>query len=89
MAGCKSILYSLKSRFNNFLTAPKICYTISFMSQHLISRYLNELSDLRRVSGEARESVVSEAFKTLLKDWGRSKDLIFVPEYKLARSMHD
>jgi hypothetical protein len=53
------------------------------MSQHLISRYLNELSDLRRVSGDVRESVVSEAFKTLLKDWGRSKDLIFVPQYQL------
>ena len=30
-----------------------------------------------------RESVVSEAFKTLLKDWGRSKDLIFVPQYEI------
>jgi predicted helicase len=59
------------------------------MSQHLISRYLNELSDLRRVSGEARESVVREAFKTLLKDWGRSKDLIFVPEYKLDTAARD
>jgi predicted helicase len=59
------------------------------MSQHLISRYLNELSDLRRVSGEARESVVREAFKTLLKDWGRSKDLVFVPEYKLETLTRD
>jgi predicted helicase len=59
------------------------------MSQHLIGRYLNELSDLRRVSGEARESVVREAFKTLLKDWGRSKDLIFVPEYKLDTATRD
>jgi predicted helicase len=59
------------------------------MSQHLISRYLNELSDLRRVSGEARESVVREAFKTLLKDWGRSKDLIFIPEYKLDTATRD
>jgi N-6 DNA Methylase len=53
------------------------------MSQQLISRYLNDLSDLRRVSGEVRESVVREAFKTLIKDWGRSKNLIFVPEYRL------
>lgn len=51
------------------------------MSQHLIGRYLNELSDLRRASGRGNESIVREAFKTLLKDWGRSKDLIFVPEY--------
>jgi hypothetical protein len=53
------------------------------MSQLLIQQYLNELQTLRRVSGEARESIVSEAFKTLLKDWGRSKDLIFIPQYKL------
>ena len=59
------------------------------MSQHLISRYLNELSDLRRVSGEVRESVVREAFKTLLKDWGRSKNLIFVPEHKLDTATRD
>ena len=52
------------------------------MSRALIQHYLNELSDLRRVSGTSRESVVREAFKTLLKDWGRSRDLIFVPEYE-------
>jgi hypothetical protein len=52
------------------------------MSQLLIGQYLNELSDLRRVSGTGRESVVREAFKTLLKGWGRSRDLIFVPEYE-------
>src|SRR6202158_1483565 len=43
------------------------------MSQLLIQQYLNELSDLRRVSGTARESVVREAFKTLLKDWGNAR----------------
>jgi predicted helicase len=59
------------------------------MSQQLISRYLNDLSDLRRVSGEVRESVVREAFKTLLKDWGRSKKLIFVPEYRLDTATKD
>jgi hypothetical protein len=53
------------------------------MSQQLITRYLNELSDLRRVSGEVRESVVREAFKTLLKDWGRLQNLVFVPEYRV------
>jgi hypothetical protein len=52
------------------------------MSQLLIQHYLNELSDLRRISGSARESVVREAFKTLLKEWGRSRDLIFIPEYE-------
>ena len=43
------------------------------MSPILIQHYLNELSTLRRVSGTSRKSVVSEAFKTLLKDWGRSR----------------
>jgi hypothetical protein len=45
------------------------------LSQLLIQHYLNELQTLRRVSGTSRESVVREAFKTLLKDWGKSRDL--------------
>jgi hypothetical protein len=52
------------------------------VSQLLIQHYLNELQTLRRVSGTAREGVVSEAFKTLLKEWGKSRDLIFVPQYE-------
>ena len=52
------------------------------MSQLLIQHYLNELQTLRRVSGTSRESVVREAFKTLLKDWGKSRDLTFIPEYE-------
>lgn len=59
------------------------------MSQLLIQRYLNELSDLRRVSGTTRETVVREAFKTLLKSWGRSRDLIFVPEYEYITATKD
>jgi hypothetical protein len=54
----------------------------SRVSQLLIQHYLNELQTLRRVSGTSRESVVREAFKTLLKDWGKSHDLIFLPEYE-------
>ena len=42
------------------------------MSQLLIQQYLNDLSDLRKFSGSTRESVVREAFKTLLKGWGRT-----------------
>jgi hypothetical protein len=56
------------------------------LSQLLIQRYLNDLSDLRRISGSSRESVVREAFKTLLKDWGKSRDLIFIPEYEYQTS---
>jgi predicted helicase len=52
------------------------------MSQLLIQHYLNDLQTLRRVSGTSRESVVREAFKTLLKNWGRSRDLIFIPEFE-------
>jgi predicted helicase len=43
---------------------------------------LVRLQTLRRVSGTSQESVVREAFKTLLKDWGKSRDLIFLPEYE-------
>jgi hypothetical protein len=54
------------------------------VSQLLIQRYLNELETLRRISGTSREQVVREAFKTLLKDWGKSRDLVFIPEYELT-----
>jgi predicted helicase len=53
------------------------------LSQLLINKYLGELATLKRVSGTHRESVVREAFKDLLKAWGRSLDLTFIPEYEL------
>ena len=53
------------------------------MSQLFIQQYLNQLQDLRKVSGTHRETVVREAFKELLKGWARSHDLIFVPEYEI------
>ncbi|HEY5998345.1 MAG TPA: type ISP restriction/modification enzyme [bacterium] len=53
------------------------------MSQLLIQRYLNQLADLRKVSGTHRESVVREAFKDLLKGYARSHDLVFIPEYEI------
>lgn len=59
------------------------------MSQLLIQHYLNELEKLRRVSGTHRESVVREAFKDLLKAWGRSVNLIFVPEYEYTTLTKD
>jgi predicted helicase len=59
------------------------------MSQVLIQQYLNQLQDLRKVSGTHRESVVREAFKDLLKGWARSHDLIFVPEYEIATPAED
>ncbi|MGH7216926.1 MAG: type ISP restriction/modification enzyme [Nitrospiraceae bacterium] len=53
------------------------------MSQVLIQQYLNQLQDLRKVSGSSRESVVREAFKDMLKGWARSHDLVFIPEYEI------
>jgi hypothetical protein len=48
-----------------------------------MSQVLNQLQDLRKVSGTHRESVVREAFKDLLKGWARSHDLVFIPEYEI------
>lgn len=56
------------------------------MSHLAISKYLNELSDLRKVSGSARETVVREAFKDLLKAMGRARELVFIPEHHIATS---
>lgn len=53
------------------------------MSKLLIQQYLNDLARLREVSGTGRETVVREAFKDLLKGWGKSHDLFFVPEHKI------
>ena len=58
------------------------------MSQVLISQYLNNLSDLKKL-GDHRESVVREAFKDLLKGWGKAHDLIFVPEYAITTPAKD
>ena len=59
------------------------------MSQVLIQQYLNQLQDLRKVSGTHRESVVREAFKDLLKGWARSHDLTFIPEYEIETKAKD
>jgi hypothetical protein len=57
------------------------------LSQLLIQRYRNELHDLERVAGTRRESVVREAFKDLLKGWGRAQSLTFVAEYEIETPM--
>ena len=54
------------------------------LSQLSIQQYLNNLAKLIKVSGTHRESVVREAFKDLLKGWGRSHELIFIPEYEIV-----
>jgi hypothetical protein len=59
------------------------------MSQVLIHKYLTELARLKRVGGTGTESVVREAFKDLLKSWGRSLDLTFISEYSLSNRAGD
>lgn len=53
------------------------------MSQILINDYLKQLAVIRKVSGSQRETIVREAFKDLLKAWGRQHDLAFLAEYPL------
>lgn len=54
------------------------------MSRQIINEYRADLDRLRAVSGSRRESVLREAFKDLLKRWGRSHDLHFVPEHDIV-----
>ena len=54
------------------------------MSRQLINEYRAELDKLRQVSGSRRESVLREAFKDLLKRWGRAQDLSFIPEHDIV-----
>jgi hypothetical protein len=51
------------------------------MSQLLINDYLRQLDIIKRVSGSQRETIVREAFKDLLKNWGKQQNLIFLAEY--------
>ena len=50
------------------------------MSQILINDYLKQLDLIKRASGSQRETIVREAFKDLLKAWGRQHDLVFLAE---------
>ena len=51
------------------------------MSQILINDYLRQLDIIKKVSGSRRETIVREAFKDLLKAWGKQQDLTFIAEY--------
>ena len=59
------------------------------MSQVLIHQYLADLDRLKRVSGTHREGVVSEAFKDLLKGWGKQHNLVYVAQYRLDSATKD
>lgn len=51
------------------------------MSQILINDYLKQLDIIKKVSGSKRETIVREAFKDLLKAWGKQHNLTFIAEY--------
>ncbi len=53
------------------------------MSQILINEYLQQLDLIKKISGSKRETIVREAFKDMLKAWGKSKNLVFLAEYPL------
>src|SRR5690606_7739777 len=79
--GLLGLLLACKHHDSN-ASEPHIAFGArTFMSKHLINAYLNDLATLKKVSGEHRESVVSEAFKSLLKAWASSEGLVFVPQY--------
>ncbi len=54
------------------------------MSRQLINEYRADLDRLRAIGGNRRESVLREAFKDLLKRWGRSHDLQFIAEHDIV-----
>lgn len=53
------------------------------MSKQYINEYRADLDRLRTYTGSRRESVLREAFKDLLKRWGKSQDLLLVSEHDI------
>lgn len=53
------------------------------MSQLLINDYLKQLDLIKKISGSSRETIVREAFKDLLKAWGKQHYLVFIAEYPI------
>ena len=53
------------------------------MSQLFINDYLRQLDLIKKVSGSQRETIIREAFKDLLKTWGKQQGLTFLAEYPL------
>ncbi len=53
------------------------------MSQLLINDYLKQLDLIKKISGSSCETIVREAFKDLLKAWGKQHNLVFLAEYPL------
>lgn len=53
----------------------------------MINEYRADLDRLRSYTGSRRESILREAFKDLLKRWGRSQDLLLVAEHDMITPM--
>lgn len=66
------------------IVSSNSCIPRFSVSRQIINEYRAELDRLRIASGSRRESVLREAFKDLLKHWGRSHDLQFIPEYDIV-----
>lgn len=56
------------------------------MSRQLINEYRSELDRIIKVGGTLNEGTVRSAFQSLLKAWGKSHDLTFIPEHKMTGS---
>jgi predicted helicase len=52
------------------------------MSQRFLNAYRRRLADLRARSGSSNEGIVSDAFRYLLETWGKSDDLMLVPQWE-------
>lgn len=57
------------------------------MSKQLINEYLSQLDLIKKISGSNRETIVREAFKDLLKSWGRQAKLVFLAEYPVKTNL--
>ncbi len=56
------------------------------MSRQLINEYRSDLDRIIKIGGSLNESTVRDAFQSLLKSWGKSSDLTFIPEHKMTGS---
>jgi hypothetical protein len=53
------------------------------LSLLLVNEYLKQLSIIKKTSVRHNETIVREAFKDLLKSWGKQQGLVFLAEYPL------
>ena len=66
------------------MVSSNLCIPRISVSRQIINEYRAELDRLRIASGSRRESILREAFKDLLKHWGRTQGLQFTPEHDIV-----